>query len=559
MFEKAFRQRLIYIFTIDDAAHRGLLKIGDTTFKSDMRQDAEKRIHQYTKTAGVVPKILYTELAVKNNGEGFRDYDVHRLLKKYRTEIEGTTAREWFKVDLKTAINAIAAVKKGKKNLSGVKIEEEFSPITFRPEQKDAINKTVEYFQHGGKDFLWNAKMRFGKTLCALEVVHRMNFSKTIILTHRPVVNAGWFEDFDKIFHETNYTYCDKDSGVTDKNFVYFASLQDLRGSQIVNDKSSLDKNSEVFKTKWDFVIVDEAHEGTTTKLGDNVIKNIIKDNSKYLALSGTPFNIMEGFTDANTYTWDYVDEQRAKADWYKNNPDSNPYEDLPAMKIFTYNLGEVFSNADYVDVEEMSFNFREFFKTDGENFVHAADVKKFLNLLVATDENNYPYSSDEFRKIFRHTLWIIPGVKEGKALSKLLQGHKVFSGFKIVNVAGNGDTDDEPADALKKVKDAIANHTYTITLSCGKLTAGVTVPEWTAVFMLRGGSNQNYKTSAASYLQTIFRVQSPCNEGGLVKQNCYVFDFAPDRTLTMLLPMQKFLPDPARLQATTVKNSANF
>ena len=533
MFAKAFRQRLIYIFTIDDAAHKGLLKIGDTTLKSDMRRDAENRIHQYTKTAGIVPKILHTELAVKDNGDGFRDYAVHRVLKKFKTKIEGTTGREWFKVDLKTAIAAIAAVKQGKKNLSGMEIEEEFSPIIFRPEQNDAINKTVEYFQHGGKDFLWNAKMRFGKTLCALEVARRMNFSKTIILTHRPVVNAGWLEDFDKIFHETNYTYCDKDSGIANKNFVYFASIQDLRGSDIVGGK--FDKNSVVFKTKWDFVIVDEAHEGTTTELGDNVIKSIVKKNSKYLALSGTPFNIMEGFTDANTYIWDYVMEQRAKADWYKNNFDSNPYADLPAMKIFTYNLGEVFSSADYVDVREMSFNFREFFKTDGENFVHAKDVKNFLNLLVETDENNYPYSSNEFRKIFRHTLWIIPGVKEGKALSKLLQRHKIFSGFKIVNVAGDGDTDDEPADALKKVQDAIANHDYTITLSCGKLTAGVTVPEWTAVFMLRGGSSSNYKTSAASYLQTIFRVQSPCNKGGLVKENCYVFDFAPDRTLTML------------------------
>ena len=394
MFAQAYQSKIIYIFTIDDDAHKGLLKIGDTTFKSDMQRDVLNRIKDYTNTAGIVPNILHVEEAVKNNGEGFRDYDVHRVLKKFKTKIKGTTAKEWFRVDLKTAIKAIQIVKGGKRKIPA----EKFVSITFRPEQKEAISRTVEYFKSGGKDFLWNAKMRFGKTLCALEVAKLMNFSKTIILTHRPVVNQNWYEDFDKIFHDTDYDYFNRDSGIDgDKNFVYFASLQDLRGSEIIGGK--FDKNAEIFETDWDFVIVDEAHEGTQTALGDTVIKNIVKENSKFLALSGTPFNILANYGD-NVYTWDYVDEQRAKAAWYKNSLEANPYADLPAMNIYTYDLGKLFN---YLDTDDKFFNFKEFFRTDGNNFVHAADVQKFLNLLTTAE--NYPYSRADWRNIFKHAL----------------------------------------------------------------------------------------------------------------------------------------------------------
>ena len=536
-FPSSFQCKVIYIFSIDDAAHKGLLKIGDTTLKDDSPdQAARNRINQYTRTAGINFNLLYTEIAVRNDGSLFRDYDVHHVLKKYKENVKGTTGREWFRVDLSTAVKAVKAVKLGRKNLSGMESEKIFIPIDFRPEQRDAVNITVKHFKKNNK-FLWNAKMRFGKTLCALQVAKEMHFNKTIIITHRPVVNAGWYDDFNKIFGDTDYIYLTKDDNVAgvENNFVYFASLQDLRGSEIVGGK--YDKNSAVFDTDWDFVIVDEAHEGTTTKLGDDVIKNILKPHSKFLALSGTPFNILNDYDD-NVYTWDYIMEQRAKAAWNKNNLDSNPYDELPQMNIYTYRLGDYF---DYIEpvgdnyfdkiepVEDKAFNFREFFRTDGENFVHAADVQRFLDLLIGN--KTYPYSRSDYRELFKHSLWIIPGVKEGRALSKLLKAHKVFGGFGIVNVAGDGDSDDEPADALKKVQDAIADNEYTITLSCGKLTMGVTVPEWTAVFMLAGGSS----TSAASYLQTIFRVQSPCNKDGKVKQNAYVFDFAPDRTLKMV------------------------
>ncbi|MBR0260999.1 MAG: Eco57I restriction-modification methylase domain-containing protein [Selenomonadaceae bacterium] len=526
IFDDAYQHKLIYIFKIDDAAHNGLLKIGDTTIKNipptkkNLEDAANDRIRKYTTTAAIKYKLLHVELAVTDDGNLFRDYAVHRVLKKYRRQIKGTTGREWFKVDLDTAINAIRTVKRGRKKFT----PEKFSKDDFRPEQLDAINLTVKHFKKNGKDFLWNAKMRFGKTLCALQVVKLMDFKKTIIITHRPVVNVGWYDDFNKIFGDTDYIFLGRDDDIDGrKNFVYFISMQDLRGSEIVG--GNFDKNEKIFATDWDFVIVDEAHEGTTTALGDAVIKNIVKDNSKFLALSGTPFNILDDYDD-NVYTWDYLMEQRAKDAWDKNNfSETNPYADLPKMNIFTYDLGKIFN---YVDDDKV-FSFREFFKTDGKNFVHEPHIKNFLDRMTTAD--NYPFARADYRELFKHTLWIIPGVKEGKALSELLKRHKVFKDFKIVNVAGNGDSDDEPLDALEKVRDAIDNHDKTITLSCGKLTAGVTVPEWTAVFMLAG----SYSTSAANYLQTIFRVQSPCVFGDKVKQNCFVFDFAPDRTLKMI------------------------
>ena len=359
-----------------------------------------------------------------------------------------------------------------------------------------------------------------------------------------------------KIFHNENeYHYGSKNRGDTiealisgDKKFIYFASIQDLRGSDTVGGKFS--KNTAIFNTEWDCVIVDEAHEGTTTALGEEVINALVKENTKFLALSGTPFNIL-GDYDSNVYTWDYIMEQRAKAEWdLQHFGDSNPYDELPKMNIFVYDLGKLLGNR-YVEIEDKAFNFHEFFRTwTGDirhdfktipseakigDFVHEKDVLSFLNLITKeSPDSQYPYATKEYRNLFRHSLWIVPGVKEAKALSKMLKSHPIFSMFRIVNVAGDGDEEEKSDTALKKVRDAISDagiDGYTITLSCGKLTTGVTVREWTAVFMLAG----TFSTSASSYLQTIFRVQSPCNQNGKIKDNCYVFDFAPDRTLKMV------------------------
>ncbi len=389
---------------------------------------------------------------------------------------------------------------------------------------------------------LWYAKMRFGKTLSALQVAKEMNFSRTLILTHRPVVDEGWFEDFHKIFYDTEgWDYGSKKNGASFDNlekrrkkhglhYVFFASIQDLRGSELVGGK--FDKNDEIFSAPWDFIIIDEAHEGTQTQLGQAVITELVKPSTKVLQLSGTAFNLLSDHEDEEVYTWDYTMEQRAKMEWDRNHfGDPNPYAGLPRMNIYTYDLGRLMQ--EFAD-EDIAFNFREFFRTDDNgDFVHGNDVQHFLNLLTKEDpQSMYPFANRKYRSIFRHTLWMLPGVKEAKALSAMLRNHPVFGNFEIVNVAGDGDEEEAHEEALKKVNDAIKSHPVgTITLSCGRLTTGVSVPQWMGVLMLSGSFN----TAASSYMQTIFRVQTPYSVNGLVKEDCYVFDFAPDRTLKVL------------------------
>ena len=313
--------------------------------------------------------------------------------------------------------------------------------------------------------------------------------------------------------------------------------MQDLRGSEQVGGK--FDKNNELFSATWDLVIVDEAHEGTKTELGQNVLKELIKENTKVLQLSGTPFNLFDDYSEDEIFTWDYVMEQKAKQAWATDNPyEPNPYASLPAINIYTYDLGTLMS--EYVE-DEKAFNFREFFRTkDDDTFVHDKDVDRFLDLLCKDDKDSlYPYTNDTFRRIFRHTLWLVPGVKSARALSAKLRVHAVFGMFQIVNVAGNGDEDEENKEALKMVEEKIGpnpDETYTITLSCGRLTTGVSVKPWTAVFMMAG----SFSTSAAQYMQTIFRVQTPFTCKGRMKEQCYAFDFAPDRTLRVLAETAK-------------------
>ncbi len=578
-FQSTFEYKLIYVFRINDKTHSGLLKIGDATVHTnksieelapnchDLNQAAKARINMYTVTAGIEYDLLHTELAIyKTKGEikAFRDKKVHDVLmrsgiKRHMFNME-SKGQEWFETDLETAKKAITAVKKGQQSLNPNDVTVDKSPIIFRPEQKEAIEKTVRAFKSGDR-MLWNAKMRFGKTLSALEVAKRSEFKKTLIFTHRPVVSDGWFEDFHKIFNGTNYKFGSKTFGESieklidkDEPFVYFASIQDLRGSQAVGGK--FDKNEYIFLIDWDYLIVDEAHEGTQTTLGQRVLEMVLSNNPdkkpKLLELSGTPFNLLASFKENEIYTWDYIMEQRAKEQWaLAHFGDSNPYEELPKLEIFTYDLDKLIPG--YIDIQDSAFNFREFFRTwTGDikkdfkpmpedvrigGFVHKDDVWAFLNLLSKADnKNNFPFSTEEYRSYYRHTLWMLPGVKEARALSAMLKTHPVFGSgaFNIVNVAGDGDEEENYKNALNAVRAAIGKNPddgYSITLSCGRLTTGVTVPEWTAVFMLAG----SFSTSAANYLQTIFRVQTPANINGRMKERCSVFDFAPDRALKMV------------------------
>lgn len=565
-FTSSLKLKLIYVFRINDDKHKDSLKIGEATTDSDnffglepnskvLNKAARKRINQYTQTAGISYDLLYTELAIYNDKDGlkaFSDHEVHNVLTrsgiKKKFFDSKNRANEWFITDLQTVKKAISAVKKGRDSLHTSEITKTNSPIIFRPEQKEAIDKTAKQFKKGN-EMLWFAKMRFGKTLSALQVVKEHNFTRTLILTHRPVVDKGWFDDFGKIFYDTsNFSYGSKNQGnqfitleqecrIGVLKYIYFISMQDLRGSELVG--GIFNKNDEIFSTSWDFIIIDEAHEGTQTELGKNVLQELKKEKTKVLHLSGTPFNLLDNYKDDEIFTWDYVMEQKAKAEWDKTNfGDPNPYSSLPKLNIFTYNLGKLLNG--YAD-EEVAFNFREFFRVDNlGNFIHRKDIAAFLDLICKSDDDsNYPYSTDEYRNNFRHSLWMVPGVKEARALSAMLQSHSVFSQFKIINVAGEGDEEEVKEEALKKVENGISekpHETYTITLSCGRLTTGVSVKAWTAVFMLSGSHN----TSASSYMQTIFRVQTPANINGKVKEECFVFDFAPDRTLKVIVETAK-------------------
>lgn len=564
-FTSSLKLKLIYVFRINDTAHHGCLKIGEATCEDEnvfglspnskaLNEAARKRINQYTQTAGIAYDLLYTELTIYNRGglRSFNDKEVHNVLERsgIKKKVFDTVnkANEWFITDLETVKRAIAAVKEGRSSLSSAEVTREYSPIVFRPEQQEAISKTKKQFKKGNQ-MLWNAKMRFGKTLSALQVVKDMEFQRTLILTHRPVVDAGWFEDFGKIFYDRkDFAYGSKNNGESYSSlerraeshglhYVYFASMQDLRGSELVG--GNFDKNNEVFATDWDLIIVDEAHEGTQTELGKAVMGELVKEHTKVLRPSGTPFNLLDDFKEDEIYTWDYVMEQRAKMSWDELHfGDPNPYASLPTLNIYTYDLGRLLH--EFVD-EDVAFNFREFFRVnEAGGFCHEKDVRAFLNLLTKEDKDSlYPYANEEYRNIFRHTLWMVPGVKEARTLSAMLQTHPVFQHFKVVNVAGDGDQDEESRDALEAVEQAIGKDpdtTRTITLSCGRLTTGVSVKAWTAVFMLSG----SYNTAASSYMQTIFRVQTPATINGRIKEQCYVFDFAPDRTLKVIAETAK-------------------
>lgn len=576
----------IYIYSIDDAPHNGALKIGKFSIKAGakreglepnsqlLRDAAIECIDNQTSRAAIKYDLLWAELALyEYDGEEimFDDHTVHTVLEnsgytKREFADLSSNPQEWYNVDLETAKKAICAVKENRSSLdfSDFKKEEKVDTpeIKFRDEQTDAIELALRIFESGRNKVLWNAKMRFGKTLCALETVRRLGAKRTLLITHRPEVRTGWFTDFNLIkFGDKHFRGAKKvptsnpynlrtlevleQQAVANEDFKYlfFTSIQDLRGGKNINVDSRLDKNEDIFQTEWDLLIIDEAHEGTQTKLGKKVIAELQKQSGiKSLYLSGTPYNILDDFESDEVFTWDYIMEQEAKARWYIEHPNEpNPYEELPRLNIFTYNLGNVF---DYRTREDEDyFNFKEFFRvSDGSDgilegeFVHRDDVWSFLDLLCEEDtDSNYPYSTDDYRYALAHTLWVVGGVKEAAALGRLINEHKLHTkyGYRVVNVAGEGDDNDAKIkEALKKVNTAISENERTITLTCGRLTTGVTVREWTGVFMLAG----SYNTRAATYLQTIFRSQSPSKKGVVpMKTECYAFDFAPDRTLVVI------------------------
>ena len=538
----------IYAYTTPEIArHNGWTKIGYT------EQNVDTRLKQQMHTADVEYKLEWHGNATyEDTGETFHDTDFHGYLRKL--DIVGKPGTEWFEIEPSPAHQRFYEFRENHGIVGDTLATVEYR---LRNEQERASEKTVDYAHlHERGEFLWNAKPRFGKTLTSYDFCKRIGAQKILIVTNRPAIANSWYDDYVKfVGFESGLAFISSISALqgkpyclsreqyrkgfnngVPKGFIEFVSLQDLKGA--IDFGGKYDKLAHVAELEWDVLIIDEAHEGVDTFKTDVAFDHIKRKFT--LHLSGTPFKAIanEKFPEDAIFNWTYADEQKAKKDW--DNPElPNPYAELPRLNMFTYQMsdivaGEIKRGMD-IDGEnvEYAFDLNEFFATNENGyFLHNDDVNRFLDAL--TTQKKFPFSTSELRDELRHTLWMLNRVDSAKALAKKLKQHPIFRDYEIVLAAGDGKLDDDEvsAQAFDKVRKAIAEYDYTITLSVGQLTTGVTIPEWTAVLML-----SNMK-SPALYMQAAFRAQNPClfNRDGkfLRKENSYVFDFDPARTLTI-------------------------
>lgn len=542
----------IYAYTLPSMPEdAGWIKIGYTE-----RKNVDKRILEQTKTAAVnLPyDKLWSEPAKFNNADKwFTDKQLHSYLRKFKG-VEQRPKTEWFYYD-GTPEKAHADFEDFCNN-DYSQINEQ-SNYTLRIEQEDAVNMTLAYAKaHEGGEFLWNAKPRFGKTLATYDLARKLNAVNVLIVTNRPAIANSWFDDFQKfIAWQTDYLFVStadtlKDRPVLTRNAfldalnenekarqIAFISLQDLKGA--ISFGGPYDKLKWVKDLNWDLLVVDESHEGRDTFKTDIAFEQIKRKFT--LNLSGTPFKALaeDKFSDDQIYNWTYADEQKAKQNWPVDAEENNPYEKLPRLSMFSYQMSQMITDevnkGAEIDGENIdyAFDLNEFFETnDAGKFVHEADIKKWLAALTRNEK--YPFSTPELRSELKHTLWLLNRVASAKALEKLLKNDPVFENYKVILAAGDGKSSDDDQTinqkALNRVRDAINTNDKTITLSVGQLTTGVTVPEWTAVLML-----SNMK-SPSLYMQAAFRAQNPwdyeANGQMYQKETAYVFDFAPERTL---------------------------
>jgi len=573
---------IIYVYEIIGAENRkGLLKVGYTT------RTAKERIDEQVKTSGLEYKILLEEDAIRNDGSTFDDYEIHRFLKKRGFE---NPDGEWFRCELKDVQAAILAIKNREEN-----IENRTLDFKMRPEQEQAVEKTLTHFQSTDEvsHFLWNAKMRFGKTFTAYQLAKKMGAKKVLVLTFKPAVENAWEEDLmmHKDFEGWQF-YSRKSTLEFDdldmkKPLVCFGSFQDFLGKNSAGGIKA--KNEWVHTTNWDMVIFDEYHFGAwgdrakgifenqdkddlnkEEKENQNIAEAAFKDGIKtaeeimpitannYLYLSGTPFRAIGAgeFIEEQIFNWTYSDEQNAKEKWVGDN---NPYEALPKMIMMTYQMPDAIKHiAEGGEFNEFDLNL--FFKAEKDEktgkveFVYKDYVQKWLDLIrgnflhTAVDNLKlnkkkppFPFSDANLKNILTHTFWFLPSVASCDAMKDLLeeQQNTFYHDYKIVVAAGI--KAGIGSEALKPVQKAMGNplKTKTITLSTGKLTTGVSVKPWSGVFMLR-----NLK-SPETYFQTAFRVQTPWvidnpddkspNKKEILKRECYIFDFAPNRALSQV------------------------
>ena len=581
----------IYAYVLDGvASHKNYIKVGYTD------RDVETRVKEQLHTSGIPYKILLKESAMRPDGSCFTDHEVHAILRRkgFKKFNEGADRNEWFNCSVRDVQSAILELREDI-------VSEENRTMNFkmRPEQTVAVQKTIEYFTLAKKEepnkspkFLWNAKMRFGKTFASYQLARKMGLSRVLVLTFKPAVESAWREDLmthvdfegwqfvsNKDAHN-NKINIDVQFDMTDKSrpIVVFGSFQDLLGT---NENGGIKaKNEFIHATNWDLVIFDEYHFGAwrenAKKLFENPdeeenadfdmehYKQTEADNAYnesflpistayYLFLSGTPFRAINSgeFIEDQIYNWTYSDEQRAKESWIGSG---NPYLSLPRMVMLTYRIPESIRQI-AVQGEYNEFDLNVFFSAKGKGdeakFVYENEVQKWLDLIrgsylpssvddlkLGQDKRPpMPFSDTRLLNVLSHTLWFLPNVASCQAMANLLKQKQnaFYHDYKINVCAGTGAG--IGLDALRPVQVSMGNplETKTITLSCGKLTTGVTVKPWTGIFMLR-----NLK-SPETYFQAAFRVQSPwevMDDNGnkrIMKQECYVFDFALDRALRQI------------------------
>ena len=572
---------MVYAYSDSNPQYKGLLKVGYT------EKDVEKRVAQQYPTKrpdGMLPyKIVLTESAMRNDGTCFTDHDVHYILRKKNVSVVGG---EWYRCTAGDVKVAIAALKTGTDN-----IENRTQTFAMRPEQKEAVDKTIEYFASAKKDspdrapkFLWNAKMRFGKTFASYELAKRMGLKKVLVLTFKPAVEAAWEEDLMTHVEFEGWQFICRGGMTYDeadftRPIVCFGSFQDYLGT---NDSGGIKaKNEWVHTTNWDLVIFDEYHFGAWRDNAKNLFEQPDEDEdydfdmekykkdeadnaynetflpittAYYLFLSGTPFRAINSgeFIEDQIYNWTYSDEQRAKENW--GDASDNPYAALPRMVMLTYRIPDSIRQI-ALQGEFDEFDLNVFFSAKGKGkeakFVYENEVQKWLDLIrgsflpASVDDMKLgqdkrppmPFSDTRLLNVLTHTFWFLPNVASCQAMYHLLnQKQNTFFHSYAINVcagsgAGIGVAALEPVQ--KSMRDPLS--TKTITLSCGKLTTGVTVRPWTGIFMLR-----NLK-SPETYFQAAFRVQNPweiitgAGIKEIMKHECYLFDFALDRALKQI------------------------
>ena len=582
----------IYAYAIDDEAHKGLLKVGQTT------RDVKQRVGEQLKTAAIKNyTILLEEPAERDDGSVFTDHQVRAGLAKKGFE---KADLEWMRCSIADLQTVLTELRTGQ-TFTGAHSE----TFPMRREQADAVDKTHAYFHsiwkedmHAVPRFLWNAKMRFGKTFTAYQLARKLGAKRVLVVTFKPAVEDAWQTDLESHADFDGWQYLSKASGRTpqqinpSKPVVYFGSFQDMLGRDAVGNIKP--NNEWLHAVNWDLVVFDEYHFGawrdTAKELFEGEEESVAKKEAKleygpglqevnedftvlseketeflpittkaYLYLSGTPFKALATgeFIEEQIFNWTYTDEQRAKETFAAQNPGKwNPYGALPQMRLLTYQMpDELVAIASAGEFDE--FDLNAFFEATGTGerakFTHKSDVQKWLDIIRGSHAPTavehlktgtrppFPYSDVRLLPYLQHSFWFLPNVAACRAMANLLaEKHNTYwHDYDVVAAAGA--SAGIGLEALPPVRKAIGSgfDSKTITLSCGKLTTGVTVPQWSSILMLR-----NLK-SPESYFQAAFRVQSPWsiknpngdnpNEEEILKPVCYVFDFAPTRALRQL------------------------